>query len=205
MTLAASIRPAPFTSCFAAGGVAGLRYGRHPGLDAAGAANHERRRVDARRGGRLSICAAGTEKAHSVPARPRAAGAARVGGHGLPANVTRRLHGNFAPVHGTPSAPNPLAAYGTSPSAQALASLPPTPAQALADARQDTLDAVRGFFLAKNFAGQLPFVLALPGLRLMTGASNTDYSPSPYVQTQSSSPGADQVAAGLALMAGGVA
>ena len=127
-------------------------------------------------------------------------------GH-LPTSVTRRLHGNFAPVHGTATAPNPLAAYGPVPGAlpgsSALAA--PSPLQQLADAKQDTLDAVRGFFLAKNFVGQLPLLLALPGLRLMTGASNTDYSPSPYLQPQSSGPGAGQVAAGLALMAGGVA
>lgn len=125
-------------------------------------------------------------------------------GH-LPASVARRLRGNFAPVHGTAATPNPLAAYGPVPSVLPSSSTPLTPAQQLVDAKQDTLDAVRGFFLAKNFVGQLPLVLALPGLRLMTGASSTDYSPSPYVQSQSSNPGTGQVVAGLALMAGGVA
>ena len=124
-------------------------------------------------------------------------------GH-LPASVARRLHGNFAPVHGTASVPNPLAAYGSAPSAAILSNSTPTPAQLLADARQDTLDAVRGFFNAKLLGGRLPLLLALPGLRLMTGATNTDYSPSPYIQPQSSAPGAGQVAAGLVLMAGGV-
>jgi hypothetical protein len=122
----------------------------------------------------------------------------------VPANVTRRLRGNFAPVHGTASAPNPLATYGYSPSEPLASSPAPTPAQQFTDVRQDTLDAVRGFFLAKDFAGRLPLILALPGIRLMAGASNTDYSPSPYLQTQSSKPSGGQVAAGLALMAGGV-
>jgi hypothetical protein len=126
-------------------------------------------------------------------------------GH-LPASVRRRLHGNFAPVHGTASAPNPLAAYGTPANAPVASPAPAlTPTQQLADARQDTLDAVRGYFLAKNFAGQLPLVLALPGLRLMVGAGTTDYSPSPYLQPQTSKPGGGQIAAGLALMGGGVA
>ncbi|MVN78666.1 hypothetical protein GO988_20220 [Hymenobacter sp. HMF4947] len=124
-------------------------------------------------------------------------------GH-LPANVARRLHGNFAPIHATVSAENPLLAYGSVPTTSAANPAAPTPAQLLADARQDTLDAVQGFFNAKRFGGQLPLILALPGLRLMTGASNTNTSPSPYIQTQNSEPGAGQVAAGLALMAGGV-
>lgn len=123
----------------------------------------------------------------------------------VPADVTRRLRGSFAPVHGTASAPNPLEAYGYSPDAPLADSPAPTPTQQLTDARQDTLDAVRGFFLAKDFAGRLPLILALPGLRLMTGASNTDLPPSPYLQPQTSKPGSGQVAAGLALMAGGVA
>ncbi|MFD1872021.1 hypothetical protein [Hymenobacter bucti] len=125
-------------------------------------------------------------------------------GH-VPASVTRRLHGNFAPVHGTATAPNPLAAYGDASDMPLAAQPAPTPAQQLAEARQDTLDIVRGFFLAKNFAGQLPLTLALPGLRLMAGGTNTDYTPSPYLQPQTSKPGGGQVAAGLALMAGGVA
>ena len=35
-------------------------------------------------------------------------------GH-LPTDVKRRLHGNFAPLHGTASAPNPLLATGIAP------------------------------------------------------------------------------------------
>ena len=61
-----------------------------------------------------------------------------------------------------------------------------------------------GLFLAKRLGGQLPIVLALPGLRLMTGATKTNI-PSPYVQTQSNDPSAGQIALGLALMTGGVA
>lgn len=139
-------------------------------------------------------------------------------GH-LPANVQRRLRGNFAPLHGTASAPNPLLAKGiapstpttptavpspTAPSAPLAASLPPSPAQLLADARQDTLDAVQGYFNAKRLGGQLPILLALPGLRLMTGASGTSTPSSPYLQPQNNEPSGGQVALGLALMAGGV-
>ncbi|MFD1468720.1 hypothetical protein ACFQ48_10830 [Hymenobacter caeli] len=139
-------------------------------------------------------------------------------GH-LPADVKRRLRGNFAPLHGTASAPNPLLATGISSGAPTpalagpdpgAASLTPTatvtaPAQVLADARQDTLDAVLGLFLAKRLGGQLPILLALPGLRLMTGASNTNLPASPYVQPQNNDPSGGQVALGLALMTGGVA
>ena len=139
-------------------------------------------------------------------------------GH-LPADVKRRLHGNFAPLHGTASAPNPLLATGISPVVPTPALAVPNPAAAssnpnaavttpaplLADARQDTLDAVLGLFLAKRLGGQLPLLLALPGLRLMTGASNTNLPASPYVQPQNNDPSGGQVALGLALMAGGVA
>ncbi|GAB3855375.1 hypothetical protein GCM10028822_26150 [Hymenobacter terrigena] len=135
-------------------------------------------------------------------------------GH-LPTDVQRRLHGNFAPLHGTASAPNPLLAYGTGSTPAANSSTPalvssagaPTaeaPAQTLADARQDTLDAVQGLFNAKRLGGQLPILLALPGLRLMTGATKTSAPASPYIQTQSSDPPAGQIALGLALMTGGV-
>ena len=146
-------------------------------------------------------------------------------GH-LPADVQHRLRGNFAPLHGTASAPNPLLALRPAPAAPAAGSPVPgapaavpvagglsvaaapavsAPAQALADARQDTLDAVLGLFLAKRLGGQLPIVLALPGLRLMTGATQTNTSTAPYGQPQSSAPPAGQVALGLALTAGGVA
>ena len=125
-------------------------------------------------------------------------------GH-LPASVAQRLRGNFAPLHGTASAPNPLLAIGTAPTTPVPNAAPPTTAQHLADARQDTLDAVQGLFNAKRLGGQLPILLALPGLRLMTGAAKTNVSPSPYVQSQSSAPSSGQVAVGLLLMAGGVA
>ncbi|MBD2769940.1 hypothetical protein IC235_18785 [Hymenobacter sp. BT664] len=138
-------------------------------------------------------------------------------GH-LPADVKRRLHGNFAPLHGTASAPNPLLALNIAPTTPAAsAPAPPNtenpvvsvpsapPLQALADARQDTLDAVLGLFLAKRLAGQLPILLALPGLRLMTGASKTNTPASPYLQSPNNDPSGGQVALGLALMTGGVA
>ena len=135
-------------------------------------------------------------------------------GH-LPIDVQRRLHGNFAPLHGTASAPNPLLAYSTAPpGALAADGAVPAPVSGtpaaeapprmLADARQDTLDAVQGLFNAKRLVGQLPILLALPGLRLMTGATKTGVPNSPYIQTQSSDPPAGQIALGLLLMTGGV-
>jgi hypothetical protein len=124
-------------------------------------------------------------------------------GH-LPASVARRLHGNFLPLHGTPSAPNPLLAKGVAPSVPVTSSPTLTPTQQLADARQDTLDAVQGLFNAKRLVGQLPILLALPGLRLITGASTTNSSSSPYGQAKSSDTSSGQVAAGLLLALGGV-
>jgi len=138
-------------------------------------------------------------------------------GH-LPANVKRRLRGNFAPLHGTASAPNPLLALSGIPPTPAItaptpqnaktpvASAPPAiPTQTLADARQDTLDAVQGLFNAKRLGGQLPILLALPGLRLMTGATKTAGPPTLYGPPQNNDPSSGQVALGLALMTGGVA
>ncbi|MBO2011923.1 hypothetical protein [Hymenobacter negativus] len=122
-------------------------------------------------------------------------------GH-LPAGVRRRLRGNFTPLHSTSSADNPLLTKGVAPdnASAPVVSL----VQQQADARQDTLDAIQGYFNAKRLGGQLPILLALPGLGLMTGATKTGTSTSPYGQTQSSDPPAGQVAAGLLLMAGGV-
>lgn len=148
-------------------------------------------------------------------------------GH-LPADVKRRLRGDYMPLHGTASSYNPLLALSAAPATPipaAPAPSPPVPntasevpatsappvapapslALALTDARQDTLDAVQGLFLAKRLGGQLPILLALPGLRLMTGASQTTNSSSAYGPPQASAPPAGQVALGLALMTGGVA
>lgn len=147
-------------------------------------------------------------------------------GH-LPADVKRHLRGDYMPLHGTASSHSPLLALGASPvvpattpplpkvpapgspipntAAQAPATSVPPIAPALADARQDTLDAVLGLFLAKRLGGQLPILLALPGLRLMTGASRTNAPAGPYGRPQASAPPAGQVALGLALMTGGVA
>jgi hypothetical protein len=122
-------------------------------------------------------------------------------GH-LPASIKRRLRGDFTPLHSTSSADNPLVAKGIAPAGTAAPVI--SLAQQQADARQDTLDAIQGYFNAKRLGGQLPILLALPGLRLMTGATKTGTSSSPYGQTQSSDPPAGQVAAGLLLMAGGV-
>lgn len=134
-------------------------------------------------------------------------------GH-LPPDILHRLHDNFLPLHGTLSASNALLALRMPPGTRAPDTtsgraagpgMPPAVvAQMLADARQDTLDAVQGLFNAKRRGGQLPILLALPGLRLMTGASRTNTSPSPYVQSQKSEPSGTQVALGLLLMTGGV-
>ena len=143
-------------------------------------------------------------------------------GH-LPPNIRRRLKGNFLPLHGTASEQNPLLALdipapltptpgasgpdtpapiAPAPASQLVRSLPPE--QALADARQDTLDAVQGFFNARRTGGQLPILLALPGLRLMTGSgASNGSSGSPYV-SQPAEPSGGQVAAGLLLAAGGL-
>ena len=120
----------------------------------------------------------------------------------LPADIRSRLHGDFTPLHGTSSANQLLVATGVAPGTITTPVVSAT--QQLADARQDTLDAVQGFFNAKRLGGQLPILLALPGLRLMTGATKTNTSPSPYVQNQSSAQPAGQVALGLVLAAGGV-
>ncbi|GGG58390.1 hypothetical protein [Hymenobacter glacieicola] len=124
-------------------------------------------------------------------------------GH-LPISISRRLKGNFLPVHGTASDHNPLLAKGVVPAGPARSTPAPTPAQALADAQLDTLDAVQGLFNAKRLGGQLPILLALPGLRLMTGSDAGSNSTSPYGPTQSSEPSGGQVAAGLFLTAGGL-
>ncbi|MCC2547592.1 hypothetical protein LJY25_14135 [Hymenobacter sp. BT175] len=141
-------------------------------------------------------------------------------GH-LPASVSRRLRGNFLPLHGTATADNPLLAAGIQPVAPASAGapapaatntpapattgvpIPPSPAQALADARQDTLDAVQGMFNAKRLGGQLPMLVALPALRLMTGASGSSSS-TPPGQGQQDEASPEMVAAGLLLAAGGL-
>jgi hypothetical protein len=124
-------------------------------------------------------------------------------GH-LPSSVSRRLKGNFMPLHGTASEYNPLLAKGVAPDGSAPNIPVPTATETLADARQDTLDAVQGFFNAKRLGGQLPILLALPGLRLMTGSNASSSSGSPYAPTQNDEPSGGQVAAGLLLMAGGV-
>ncbi len=124
-------------------------------------------------------------------------------GH-LPTSISRRLKGNFMPLHGTASEDNPLLAKGVAPGGLTPIIPAATPAQVLADAQQDTLDAVQGFFNAKRLGGQLPILVALPGLRLMTGSNASSSSGSPYVQSQNSEPSGGQVAAGLLLGVAGV-
>lgn len=144
-------------------------------------------------------------------------------GH-LPASVARRLHGNYAPLHGTASEDNPLLAKGIILSSPAPAATPaantpapnapvasapvatpaPTPTQLLADARTDTLDAVQGFFLSRRGAGVWPLLVVLPAARLLTGATNTDLPNNPYAP-QSTSPSGGSVALGLGLMGAGLA
>lgn len=141
----------------------------------------------------------------------------------LPANVARRLHGNFAPLHGTASEDSPLLAKGIVPDAPVLASptssptpapntptaapVPaptPTPAQLLTDARTDTLDAVQGLFLSRRSAGTWPLVILLPVARILTGSTTTSpNSSSPYAP-QAAPPSDNSVAVGLGLMGAGL-
>jgi len=123
-------------------------------------------------------------------------------GH-LPTSISRRLKGNFMPLHGTVSEENPLLAKGIMPGGTIPSIAAVTPDHKLSDARQDTLDAVQGLFNAKRLGGQLPILLALPGLRLMTGATASNSAAPSYVQS-STEPSGGQVAAGLLLAAGGV-
>lgn len=136
-------------------------------------------------------------------------------GH-LPASVARRLRGNFAPVHGSSLEENPLLAKEIM--SAAPASVPPVtpapdtptatpvtaPAQLLADARTDTLDAVQGLFLSRRGAGAWPLVVLLPVARILAGASNTDLPNNP-VAPQTTSPSSGSVALGLGLMGAGLA
>lgn len=122
-------------------------------------------------------------------------------GH-LPAAISRRLKGRFLPLHGTASEENPLLAHGVEGIGSAATGAA-TPAQVLADARQDTLDAVQGLFNAKRLNGQLPILLALPGLRLMTGSDAASNAGPPGVSSRTE-PSGGQVAAGLLLTAGGL-
>ncbi|UOQ66926.1 hypothetical protein [Hymenobacter volaticus] len=124
-------------------------------------------------------------------------------GH-LPTSISRRLKGNFMPLHGTASEDNPLLAKGVAPSGSTPSAIVATPTQVLADARQDTLDAVQGLFNAKRLGGQLPILLALPALRLMSGSNASSNSAPSYVQPQNDEPSGGQVVAGVLLAAGGV-
>ena len=142
-------------------------------------------------------------------------------GH-LPANVARRLRGNYTPLHGTASEDNPLLATGIAPhtptptptpstpvAAPTVALVPtaapaPTPAQLLADARTDTLDAVQGLFLSRRSAGAWPLVVMLPMARILTGSTTTGpNSSSPYAP-QTAPPSDNSVALGLGLMGAGL-
>lgn len=134
----------------------------------------------------------------------------------LPTSVARRLRGNFAPLHGTASEDNPLLAKtittsipGSVPLPVAAPSAPtatlaPTPAQLLTDARTDTLDAVQGLFLSRRSAGTWPLVVLLPVARILTGSTATSpNSSSPYAP-QTAPPSDNSVALGLGLMGAGL-
>lgn len=143
-------------------------------------------------------------------------------GH-LPPDVKRRLHGNFAPLHGTASQPDPFLAIASPPSLPAptvaasvstalptapaaVATVPvpaPSAAQLLTDARTDTLDAVTGLFMARRSAGAWPLVILLPVARIMAGATATTPASSPYAPQQAA-PSDGSVAAGLGLMGAGL-
>ncbi|MET4075884.1 hypothetical protein [Hymenobacter sp. UYCo722] len=148
-------------------------------------------------------------------------------GH-LPADVKRRLRGDFAPLHGTASQPDPFLALAAPRPTPAPAGATPTPAvttpapatapapavttpptlapsavQLLADARTDTLDAVTGLFMARRSAGTWPLVILLPVARIMAGATATTPASSPYAPQQAA-PSDGAVAAGLGLMGAGL-
>ena len=147
-------------------------------------------------------------------------------GH-LPADVRRRLRGNYTPLHGTASESNPLLAQGIAPTPAAPATLPgpvpttpaatpapiapsmptsapaPTPVQLLTDAHTDTLDAVRGLFLGRRSAGTWPLIVMLPVARILTGSTATSPA-SPYAP-QTAAPTDNSVALGLGLMGAGLA
>lgn len=138
-------------------------------------------------------------------------------GH-LPVSVGRRLHGNFAPVHGSASEANPLLALpiasgvpaagsppASAPGAPVLAPATSTPAQQLVDARTDTLDAVRGLFLSRRGAGAWPLIVVLPVARILAGTTNTDLPNSSSYAPQTTSPSGGSVALGLGLMGAGLA
>ncbi|GAA3981808.1 hypothetical protein [Hymenobacter antarcticus] len=138
-------------------------------------------------------------------------------GH-LPTDIQRRLHGNFAPLHGTASQPDPLLALRPSAPTPVPAAAPaPLPAaplappaatpsveQVLADARTDTLDAVQGLFLARRSAGTWPLVALLPIARILTGSGAATSSSSPYAP-QPAKASDNSVAVGLGLMSAGLA
>jgi hypothetical protein len=133
-------------------------------------------------------------------------------GH-LPPNVARRLRGNYASVHGSASEDNPLLAKGIIPSNAAPAPLSgaapsapavaAAPAQLLADARTDTLDAVRGLFMKRRTAGAWPLVILLPVARILTGSGATSSNTSPYAP-KTSPPSDNSVGLGLGLMGAGL-
>lgn len=120
-------------------------------------------------------------------------------GH-LPKPILRRLHGDFLPLHGSDGDFDDYnGSDGVTFKQPAKDSV-----QRLSDAHQDTLDAVQGFFNSKRDGGRLPLVLALPGLRLLSGATATNSSPAIPGQTQNTEVSGGRVAAGLLLAGGGL-
>jgi hypothetical protein len=87
-------------------------------------------------------------------------------GH-LPTSVSRRLRGNFAPLHGLPSDYDPLSAPGIRPAAVALGL---TPAQVAEAAHADTLRAINRLFERCRKGGKRWNYLGLAGILSMTRA-----------------------------------
>jgi len=81
-------------------------------------------------------------------------------GH-LPASVSRRLRGKFAPLRGAATDYDPLSAPGIRPPAVALAL---TPAQVAAAAHADTLRAINRLFARRRKGGQRWNYLGLAGV-----------------------------------------
>ncbi|MDU0372888.1 hypothetical protein ACFPAF_20990 [Hymenobacter endophyticus] len=132
-------------------------------------------------------------------------------GH-LPPNIRRRLKGEFVPLRGMASDPNPLLATGvplpvdtTSATTPTKISIPFAGVATSGYTLADSLDAVAALFSGKRLAGQLPVLAVLPAARLLSGSSEADRQYNVNTgQYEESKPSAGAVIAGLGLAIGGV-
>ncbi|AHJ96161.1 hypothetical protein [Hymenobacter swuensis] len=130
-------------------------------------------------------------------------------GH-LPANISRRIKGNFKPLPGSASEYNPLVATGvaivpTSVAASTNISIPVAGVATSGYTLTDSLDAVAALFQNMRLMGQLPALAVLPAARLLSGSSEADQQYNVYTgQYEENEPSAGAVIAGLGLAIGGV-